>query len=162
MMIKNKMSIIFLYSIKYKPTSSLMDIDTIISEMIKTPEELDNESKHGWIHRSPPLVCFNNCFPKSFAENPSNWIDVYPEYYWLNNKCEKLNIKIEQQLYRNESERKYWLKLIQKYRNEMNKLLPYRPMNDNPLSIASDTLLTPAAAPGPPNAPAIAEPAACA
>ena len=100
------------------------ELDTLISSIVKSESELAEESKHGWQHRSPPSICFNNCFPKSIAYDSSNWINLFPEYYWLNKKCEKLNNLIKRHYYKDESEHNYWLKLIQKYKEQMKFIKP--------------------------------------
>lgn len=134
------------------------NIDTLISSIVKNSDEIEAENRHGWKHLSPPSCCFNNCFKKTDALDESNWINIYPDYYWTMNKYNLLKKKIEDKLYRDEGEHEYWLKLLQKYIQYINQI--QRPINFKPLSIAPPAASIPAAIPGCPNAVAIPCPAA--
>ena len=79
-------------------------LNDLISSIVMTEDELSIENKHGWHTQSPPLICFQNCFSKSFAADPHNWKQVYPEYYWANQRHKSLETKIKRHQYKSESE----------------------------------------------------------
>ena len=81
-----------------------MDIDSLISTIVKTDEEIAIENKHSWIKHEPPLICFNNCFNKSEAANPHNWKNIFPEYYWLAQRRRTLMSKIKHRQYQDDNE----------------------------------------------------------
>ena len=84
--------------------SDTLNLNDLISSIVMTEDELSIENKHGWHTQSPPLICFQNCFSKSFASDPHNWKQVYPEYYWANQRHKSLETKIKRHQYKSESE----------------------------------------------------------
>ena len=81
-----------------------MDIDSLISSIVKTEDELIEENKHGWIKQPPPLICFQNCFKKTYAADYHNWKNIYPEYYWTIQKRRSLETKIKRHQYKDNDE----------------------------------------------------------
>lgn len=80
------------------------NIDSLISSIVKTEDELAEEDKHGWIKQQPPIICFQNCFLKSYASDYHNWKNIYPEYYWTIQKRKSLEQKIKKHQYKSEEE----------------------------------------------------------
>lgn len=119
--------------------------------IVKTDEELEIENKHCWHTHEPPLICFNNCFSKEYVNDPNNWKNVYPEYYWLD-RNKKI---IESRLKKNPNDEKLKRrlskcnqKLIQLAFAPAIGVPDYLPTNLSPLSTTSATLLATGPAPG--------------
>ena len=84
--------------------SSSAELDSLISSIVKTEDELAEENKHGWIKQPPPSICFQNCFKKTYAADYHNWKNIYPEYYWTIQKRRTLEAKIRRHQYKSEEE----------------------------------------------------------
>ena len=80
------------------------NLDELISSIVKTEAELDEENKHGWIKQPPPSICSQNCFKKTYAADYHNWKNIYPEYYWTIQKRRTLEAKIKRHQYKSELE----------------------------------------------------------
>ena len=98
------------------------NLDSLISSIVKTEDELAEENKHGWIKQSPPLICFQNCFSKSFANNHHNWKQVYPEYYWTTQRQRHLKAKIKQHQYKDNNELANINKQIKSCENKLSQI----------------------------------------
>ena len=122
----------------------MTDIDFTI--IVKTPQEIAAENKHGWDNISAPMCCFNNCFKREEALKPSHWKNIYPEYYWIMRRKRKVQTKIKQHDYHDDDELKGLFRSLA-YIEEYIKGIQ-RPINRRPLSTIPLTLSATAAASG--------------
>lgn len=128
------------------------NLDELISSIVKTEDELAEENKHGWIKQPPPLICFQNCFKKTYAADYHNWKNIYPEYYWTIQKRRTLEAKIRRHQYKSESELLDLEHQIYKCNKHLshipNPRQIYRPINLNTLSATPAPAAIPCAASG--------------
>lgn len=76
--------------------ASSIDIDELVQSIVKTPDEIALENKHGWIKQPTPAVCHQNCFNKTYALTARNWKNIFPEYYWLEQRKKSIEHQIRQ------------------------------------------------------------------
>lgn len=95
-----------------------LSLDELISSVVKTPEEIEEENKHSWLKLQPPTCCFENCFKRDAALNPHNWKNIFPEYYWLYRKKRNAKQQIKQHKYKSDEELQALQRSVEKY-NEL-------------------------------------------
>lgn len=95
----------------------------IINDCVKTQEEIDEENKHGWEKLDPPQCCFINMFPKEYALNPDNEINVFPEHFWLKRNIRLLKQRIKQHRYKDDGEREYFERKIKLYEQQLDVIM---------------------------------------
>ena len=83
---------------------TLINSEFDFSDIVKTPEEIAIEDRHEWIKFDAPICCFMNCFKREVAMDKHNWKEIFPEYYWLNQRKRTIERNIKQQKYKDNNE----------------------------------------------------------
>ena len=90
------------------------DLDELFKTIIKTPEELAEETTEPL----PPLAKSRNCFTHEEAAQKKNIRQIYPEYYHLYNK--RQNLRRQLQKHSNDPEKvKYYEQLLETNMEEL-------------------------------------------